>query len=90
MFENLIPDARIASRRAAYAREVGTKRNVKSISQIVESIEVAVNRGEEFVTVDAKLRDEVIEREFQDKGYSIGPNFKMGDRECFSISWPKD
>ena len=79
MFENLIPDARIASKRAEYARKVGKKRNVKAISQIVESIEVAVNRGEE-----------VIEREFQDKGYSIGPNFKMGDRECFSISWPKD
>ena len=90
MFENLIPDARIASRRAAYAREVGKEENVKAISLIVESIEVAVNRGEEFVTVDAKLRNEVIESEFLSKGYSIGPNFKKGNQEYFSISWPKE
>ena len=30
MFENLIPDARIASKRAEYARKVGKERNVKA------------------------------------------------------------
>jgi len=86
MFENLIPDARVASKRAEYARKVENA-TVEAIAATVESIELAVNQGKTFILVESNLRSEKFEQEFKDKGYSIGPNFQKGHKEYFMLSW---
>ena len=89
MTENLIPRARKMTKRAKDAKRMGAN-NARLVSLIVESIEAASLRGENFVKLKTKLHNSVVEELFKAKDYKIGPDFNSEGTDYFTISWPEE
>lgn len=89
MTENLIPRARKMTKRAKDAKKIGAE-NTKLVSLIVESIEAAALRGENFIKLKTECHNSAVEELFKAKDYKIGPDFNNEGVDYFTISWPED
>jgi non-homologous end joining protein Ku len=78
------------TKRAKEVRKIGAD-SAKLVSLIMEEIEGAASRGENFVKIKAEFHNTVVENIFRKRKYKIGPDFKDSEgTDYFTISWPEE